>query len=1021
MATKVNEDGKAVIENMLESAAGNEEFLLKLRTISAGHLTNQVVCIIMKRANTKKRKNGPSWRQIKECIGNVMNDPLDGLTEQNLRTSMTSVKTRVADLKKYKDDVHIQDLNLYLNSHYKLPGFQGPREVTVTGTSCKPTKTNSFDDEIRALVNTQLLTKSEELVTENKSLKVQVKKSNRILRAIANQDRKRALHSRTIQKHNTTISNLKRSRETWKKCYLQSQERVTHVLSEKAVLLKDIEKLKKQNLKLNKAKRRKNKTTNILKDDQLLEVLRKKERTIIDLKCEISNLQNNILKLEEELAENSQPMTTKTDGRGRAFNSKIREASYYAQNLGIAEDKASELVKSIYESISGQELVGDLPSRKTQSNFGREMKTLSQQQVRDAVANSSDCTIKYDGTTKVGKHITEVEVATKKQTFIIGMKEQSGGCASEYAETIQMCMDDITKKSIDSDEPDISMNISNTMTDRVVTNACVDRLLETDVLGNKVNSFRCAIHPLDTIAKDSEKRIIEAEKDMVPLPPNVILFKRRGESDTQALIKNTGKLFYNDATGCCNDLTAYIKENLALPEGESRDLIQSKLYHRFVGNRFHIYFLDAGLVDYYTGCFLEFFEKVHVPTNAMQKTLYDILKSKCRATTFRALGFVGKFITGPWMRFVPTCEQILDVNLPIQKAVETLSDWSSDASPVMNGTVGAVFDSVSLLKDSVYHHLLKSRGETEDNKCRQLLQDLFITIKAVIVRQMSDQLPGGKFWDPSPELRIQASSCAPDNLSGERCFGTADAYIQRSHNASTNKVEARVMFHKNHTDVWLKEQSPEGRKLKITEVMSETRKRRKVEMERKAVLVEKHKDKMKAARRQLSEKEERTRNQMETLFETILECGGLWTNTDQMEREYKNVRTKVKKTGAVKAQLNFRYKYLNPGKIPISLTKCTDDELKSHLESLFDIPAENIELKNIIQNFNSIVGLRFYQKWESDSGVTNHQGMMIEIIDSEKEKEVKTRYSGDDQDYFMTHSEVIVDVIRGDMQIVWCD
>lgn len=971
-----------VIER-LDSVDG-EEFLLTLHTITVGQLTNKVVCTILKRMPNKKRKTGLSWRQIKECFSIIVNDPLHGMTEQNLRTSMMIVKSKVADLMKYKDDIHIQDLELYLKSMYNLPGFQGSHAVTVTSDQ-KQTKTNSFDKDISGLINMQLLAESEKLSNENKSLNIEVKKSKKILQAIANQDRQRAVRTNTIKRHNTMISNLKRSKLIWHKKYLHSQKKVHRLLDEKACLLKVIDQMKKKNRKLNKSKRKH--TTVVSNDHELIHDLCEKENTLKQFKQEIRNLESKVCELEEELSEPHQLLNTRTEGRGRYFHPKIREASYYAQNLGISEDKASELIKSIYETISGTELVGDLPSRKTQSKFGREMKTLSQQQVRAAVTDATNCTLKYDGTTKIGKHITEVEVSTKDQTFLIGMREQNSGSAAEYVDIIKTCISDITHKSIDCDEPcDISLNISNTMSDRVVTNACVDRLLESDVLGNKVNSFRCAIHPLDTIGKESEKCIRQVEKEMTPIPLNVMLFKCRGESDTQALIKNTGKLFYNDATGCCKDLTAYIKEKLVLPEVESKDYIQSKLYHRFVGNRFHIYFLDAGLVDYYSECLLEFFEKVHVPTNGMQNSLYTILKSKCRAVSFRALGLVGKFVTGPWMRFVPTCRKILDVNLPLQKAVETLSNWSADASPVMNGTADAVFSYVPLLKDSVYDHLLTSRGENDDNSCKSLLQELFVNIRSVIVRQMSDQLPGGKFWDPSRELQIQASSCAPDNLSGERCFGAADSYMQRAHNASTEKVEARVMFHKNHTDAWLKEQSPKKRESSIQEAMSETRKRQRVETERKSLLVEKYKEKMKAARVHLSEKEERSRNQMEKLFETILECGGLWTNSDQMEREYKNVRTKVRKSNAVKAQLNLRYKYLHPGKNPISLTKSTDNEMKLHLESVFEKPIENAKLKTIIQDFSSLIRLQFYQKWESDSGVTNHQGEMIDVVYSKGEK-----------------------------------
>ena len=38
-----------------------------------------------------------------------------------------------------------------------------------------------------------------------------------------------------------------------------------------------------------------------------------------------------------------------------------------------------------------------------------------------------------------------------------------------------------------------------------------------------------------------------------------------------------------------------------------------------------------------------------------------------------------------------------------------------------------------------------------------------------------DQLPGGKFCDPSPELYERAKSCGPDNVSGKLRYGMVDA------------------------------------------------------------------------------------------------------------------------------------------------------------------------------------------------------------------------------------------------------
>ncbi|KAG1672810.1 hypothetical protein GQR58_015814 [Nymphon striatum] len=112
---------------MLESAADDEEFLSKLRKSTPANLTNHVVWIITKRMPNKRKKTGPSWKHIKEALTVIMHDPLSDITEQYLRVRMMSVKTHVANYNKYKDDIHIRDLELYLKSSYNLPGVQGQR------------------------------------------------------------------------------------------------------------------------------------------------------------------------------------------------------------------------------------------------------------------------------------------------------------------------------------------------------------------------------------------------------------------------------------------------------------------------------------------------------------------------------------------------------------------------------------------------------------------------------------------------------------------------------------------------------------------------------------------------------------------------------------------------------------------------------------------------------------------------------------------------------------------------------
>ena len=92
------------------------------------------------------------------------------------------------------------------------------------------------------------------------------------------------------------------------------------------------------------------------------------------------------------------------------------------------------------------------------------------------------------------------------------------------------------------------------------------------------------------------------------------------------------------------------------------------------------------------------------------------------------------------------------------------------------------------------------------------MKALLQTVKNIIKCQISNQLPGGKFWNPSPQLYKEALSCCVENISGERRFGNVDTYTKKAPSASIEKVEARMLFKGNRTDQCLEGQDPQIRK-----------------------------------------------------------------------------------------------------------------------------------------------------------------------------------------------------------------
>lgn len=166
----------------------------------------------------------------------------------------------------------------------------------------------------------------------------------------------------------------------------------------------------------------------------------------------IAVLENRIMEADERI-QLLELDTMHTLQDGKTFNTRIREASYYMQNLGLSEAKVSKALPLIVRAICDKELVGPLPSYRSQNRFGDELIALSKQQIKDVLVSENNTTLMFDGTTKSGHHLTEVEIGTKNSgAYLLGIREQSGGRATEYIDTINKSVGDIESQKSLSDQ-----------------------------------------------------------------------------------------------------------------------------------------------------------------------------------------------------------------------------------------------------------------------------------------------------------------------------------------------------------------------------------------------------------------------------------------------------------------------------------------------------------------------------------------------------------------------------------------
>ena len=377
--------------------------------------------------------------------------------------------------------------------------------------------------------------------------------------------------------------------------------------------------------------------------------------------------EEEILFLENELTGAMDPgsatqVSTLVDGK--AYSHNIKEASYHLQNAGVAQQNISKVMKNVAEAVTGVELVGPLPSYSTQNLATKEMKAVSLQHAKEVIKDSSNTTIFYDGTTKRVGHLVDTFVATDKCTMMVGMLQQVGGTATEYASTITEALRHVKDTDLPAGkEPlDIFGGASNTMSDRCITNAAVDKKLEA-IKGGRLNQFKCGMHPLDACAKECEKTVKGYEQRMnigAEKAKGVYPFQHRGESIAQSLVRVSAKIFHDTQYSCGEELAAFVRQRGAVEDDTGVDSKQI-MYYRFIGNRFHIYFLCSGLLYHYTDALNEFFTTVQRPSNQIQQSVFNGLQLQGISPVLRSLGLLGKVLTGSWMWMLSRQGSILDL------------------------------------------------------------------------------------------------------------------------------------------------------------------------------------------------------------------------------------------------------------------------------------------------------------------------------------------------------------------------
>ncbi|XP_065656137.1 uncharacterized protein LOC136081830 [Hydra vulgaris] len=659
-------------------------------------------------------------------------------------------------------------------------------------------------------------------------------------------------------------------------------------------------------------------------------------KDVISLEKEVVSLysKTNILKEENlELQKlvsllDDDEVITFEDGR---YSDDIQETIMKLLLMNVSMNSVNEVIKVVLNKLAKKN-ISRLPSAAVKCRLMQEASILGQFQVAEAMLENNlinknsniGNSLHGDDTQKYHKHYQNFQITTTSgKTLSFGLSEVVGKDAATVLQNFTNIVDDIcdvvsnsaTEKEINFAK--LITSIKSTMTDLSSVNLLFNSQLKTlrekllpiaisnwDFLSSNVkdnmkdmSNFFCKLHLLANFASETDKVLNSFEKILLQNDYETVFAFSGKECGAVRLVRTTCKAFHtrgSEEAGVASWFNSFLS---------SRN--DKSYFVPFIGNRFNILYYNAAALYYHKDSIPEFLNAWPNSNNLLKAIKEDITNLVFIAEVC-TLGIIDKLLTGPMWRIIESLDSILFLNPYLLRLKVRLSSLCIDASSLLFAN-GKIFEDTNLLhQDVVYTKLFECTQNDEfDSLTVQSLEIIFHSILVILERQCADQLPGGKYWNPSNSVSEAASNVPVTNKASESDFAILDLMVRTKPNANVQTIQALTMWSQNQTLEWLNSKSDEERKQLLEYSRTKVTLLKSKYDERKEAL---KKDK---AMHLLAKQEEKNREEIKLQHKKVAACNDLinlnvraWISLEEAEKTVSNIEEPLK-SKVLLAQLNF--------------------------------------------------------------------------------------------------------------------
>ncbi len=413
----------------------------------------------------------------------------------------------------------------------------------------------------------------------------------------------------------------------------------------------------------------------------------------------------------------------------------------------------------------------------------------------------------------------------------------------------------------------------------------------------RLNNFWCNMHVLVHIAESDNISIDLAEKSHYnnEVPIQNASFKKSSESGTVRTIRTACKAlsFGGDAkNGCHKRFMDWLK-----PWMMEKSLTSVPIT-RFSHNRFNILHHNAAIIFALREKIREFLRIDGSNSWVLYDLEQDFFLAGCKA-----LGLICKLVTTPLWRLIEKKNvHVFDLNSRYLALVKFLKDACLDIPKFMAGDM-TPFADIQVKKDFYYDELVKNSEHDADTEA--ILNVCLPAMTVLLEERFADQLPGGIYDNPSPELRKATTSVPLHNKFSETVFARTDFLLKNKPNVSMLALESYIMFSFNHTTEWLSKKDPVKQKEILEKSYSQVNEVRKQFITRKNKLSVRRAELLKEKLEKQQELK-RKREAERLLITQDIAYYGLWQSDEQVDINLSSYPSATQKKEAIKAQLRFR-------------------------------------------------------------------------------------------------------------------